>query len=38
MHIQFRSAWEEGLRRAAQIAGELRNKGWSVDDSLYYMG
>jgi hypothetical protein len=38
MHTQSRSAWEEGLKRAVQIAGELRNKGWSVDDSLYYTG
>ena len=36
MHLQFRSVWEQALKKAPQIISDLRGKGWDVDEDFYF--
>ena len=36
MHLQFRSLWEEGLKKARTLVSDLKSKGWNVDENFYF--
>jgi len=36
MHLQFRSVWEQALKKAPQIIHDLKGKGWDVDEDFYF--